>query len=205
MVTITTTGSGEVRRLAERATLTAYVSVASEDRDASIDGATTLHNELVARAVRLRDAGAATWHEASSPSTSVNRWDEQSGRRTEHVTTSSVRVRVCELSLVAELVDEFGRAGASVGVDWSLTDATRRELARSMRTTAIADARGRAADYAEALGMSVRQVVAVREDDHGPIGPMMRAAMSTMDAGRADVTVPEIPVTVSVTGEFLAE
>ena len=69
MPQIHATGTYETFTRAERAVVTARVSVASADRARSIADATALHNWIAGRAQQLRDGGDATWYAADAPST----------------------------------------------------------------------------------------------------------------------------------------
>lgn len=207
MTSIHATGTSTAHYPAERATVTARVSVTSRDRASSIDQATRLHNALVARAVQLRDGGDATWYAADPISTWAQKNYDQgydSKPTIEHATSSSVRVKLSNLELVSALVEEFSQAGASTDVDWSLTEESLREREREARRAAVAEARAVAEDYADALGERIAKVVSISDTRDAPfVGGPRFAAAARMDASApAEVTIAEITVSASVQGVF---
>ncbi|QZY51778.1 SIMPL domain-containing protein [Leucobacter tenebrionis] len=206
MTTIHATGTAETHVLAERATITALVSVTSRDRSGSIDAATRLHNWLVQRAEQLRASGDATWHSADPITTwSYKSYAEGKPKQVvfEHRTSSRVRVKLSNLPLVSALVTELAEAGVTTDVDWSLTENTRRVYERRMRKAAVESAREVANDYAEALGQRIESVVSISD---APVGGGAPAAFARAAAGSGapEVTVAEITVSATVSGVYEA-
>lgn len=207
MTTIHATGTAETHLLAERATITALVSVTSRDRSGSIDAATRLHNWLVQRAEQLRGSRDATWHSADPITTwSYKSYAEGKPKQIvfEHRTSSRVRVKLSNLSLVGALVTELAEAGVTTDVDWSLTENTRRVYERRMRKAAVESARETANDYAEALGQRIESVVSISDTPVGGGAPAA-FARSAAAAGASEVTVAEITVSATVSGVYEAE
>jgi len=207
MTTIHATGTAETHVLAERATITALVSVTSRDRSGSIDAATRLHNWLVQRAEQLRGSRDATWHSADPITTwSYKSYAEGKPKQIvfEHRTSSRVRVKLSNLSLVGALVTELAEAGVTTDVDWSLTENTRRVYERRMRKAAVESARETANDYAEALGQRIESVVSISDTPVGGGAPAA-FARSAAAAGAPEVTVAEIIVSATVSGVYEAE
>ncbi|MGY5764756.1 SIMPL domain-containing protein [Brachybacterium sp. DNPG3] len=210
MTTIQARGEHESHHVAERATITARISIASEDRERSIAEATALHGRIMGIARDLREQGAATWHAGEPIRTYGTRtYREGKSRRVviEHRTTSAVRVKVSDLEQVSTLVTLLAEMGATTDVDWSLTEASRREHEKAARRSAVRVAREIAGDYAEALGERVGLVVSISDvPGGGAIAPM--AASMRMVAGgagaveAAEVTIAEITVRAEVTGLF---
>ncbi|MBL3687629.1 DUF541 domain-containing protein [Leucobacter zeae] len=208
MTTIHATGTSETHVLAERATITALVSVTSRDRSGSIDAATRLHHWLVQRAEQLRGSGDATWHSADAISTySYKSYAEGKSKQVvfEHRTSSRVRIKLSNLSLVGALVTELAEAGVTTDVDWSLTEASRRVHERRMRKAAVEAAREIANDYAEALGQRIASVVSISDTPMGGGAPMAAFARSAAGSGAPEVTVAEITVSATVNGVYEAE
>lgn len=209
MTTIHATGTGETHVLAERATITAIVSVTSRNRSESIAAATRLHNWAVQRAEQLRAAGDATWH-AADPITTWSYKSYADGKPKqvimEHRTSSRVRVKLSNLSLVGALVAELAEAGLTTQVDWALTEASRRVHERRMRKAAVEEARAVAEDYAEALGQRIAGVVSISDASTSGPGPERAVARSAAAPGAAaEVTIAEITVTATVAGVYEAE
>lgn len=210
MSQIHATGTHDAHYRAERATVTAAVSVASNDRGRSIADATALHNWIAQRAQQLRDAGDATWHAADAPSTWARKSYAEGTRQQvviEHVTSSRVRIKLSNLDHVGPLVEELSVAGAETSVHWSLTEASRRLCERQARRAAVSTAREIAEDYAEALGEQIIRVVSISDvlkSDFG--GPQPRFAMAAGFAhDSAEVSVAEITVSATVQGVFESE
>ena len=205
MTTIQATGTHESHHRAERATITAHVSIVSVNREQSISSATELHNRIVQRANELRASGDATWHAADPISTfSRKNYDQGKGSKVviEHVTTSRVRVKLSNLELVSKLVDELSNAGARTNVDWTLTEAFRRECERVARKAAVSAARAVADDYAEALGERIVRVLSISDAPGGFAGGVQARFAADSAGGGAEVTVAEITVSASVQGDF---
>lgn len=204
MTLLTITGKSERFILAERATITARVSIGSRNRQESIRKAQELHNSLAEQAQGLRASGAATWHQASPSTTWVRTWvDKENKVQTEHVTTSHVQVKLSALALVPEVVGRWSTLGAAVSTEWSLTEATKASQVRQLRGAAVAEARAKAADFAGALNQQVVSVVALRDvQDASVFASSARAGGST--GGAAEVTIAEITVGCTVSMDFEA-
>ena len=209
MTTIHATGSSQTHHLAERATVSARVSIAAPGREESIEGATRLHNLLVARAKQLRENDDATWHSADPISTWArkNYHDgTEANPATEYVTSSRVQVKLSNLDLVSAFVAELALLGAETDVAWSLTETSRRAHERAVRKAAVLAARDVAEDYAEALGERVARVVSVSDSSTVSMPMPGVRMMAAMDAApSAEVTVAEIAVSATVQGEFESE
>lgn len=202
MTVITTVGTAERHLSAERATLVARVSVSDADRTTAIAAATALHNRLAARAGELHAAGDATWHHASTLSTGVHQWVDNDGSlHREHVTTSSVQVKLSNLDRVADTVEQLSAMGASVHASWALTEVTRTRVTREIRAAAVSDARVEADDFASALGTTIARVVTLRASGAGP-GPVGLRSAAMASGESAEVSIPDITVRVEVTAEF---
>lgn len=206
MTTIHATGTSEMHFLAERATITARVSVTSRDRSESIAAATRIHNRAVQRAEQLRTSGDATWHAADPISTWTHKSYAEGSKKTvvvEHTTSSRVRIKLSNLPLVSGLVAEFAEAGLSTDVDWALTEASRRACERRARKAAVDEARAIADDYAEALGERIGSVVSISDTLAAAFQPQARfASAAAAGGGSAEVTIAEITVSATVAGIY---
>ncbi len=206
MTTIHATGTSELHLRAERATVTARVSVTSRARPESIAAATRLHNWVVQRAEQLRASGDATWHAADPISTWANKSYAAGSKKTvivEYTTSSRVRIKLSNLDLVSGFIAELAEAGLFTDVAWSLTEASRRVCERRARKDAVDEARAVAEDYAEALGERIGAVVSISDSSAGGLQPPARfASARAADGGTAEVTVAEITVSASVAGVY---
>lgn len=205
MPQIHATGTKESFYRAERATITARVSVVSTDRSRSIADATSLHNWVAGRAQQLRSSGDATWHAADAPTTSSRKSYAEGNKSKviiEHVTSSRVLIKLSNLDIVAALVAELSEAGAETNVSWALTDASKRAHERTARKGAVGAARAIADDYADALGEKIVRVVSISDSSGGYGGPMQARFSADSAGGSAEVTVAEITVSATVQGVF---
>ncbi|MDZ8274624.1 SIMPL domain-containing protein [Microbacterium aquimaris] len=202
MTVITTVGSAERHLPAERATLVARVSVSHTDRATAIAEGTALHNRLAERAGELHASGDATWHHASTLSTGVRQWVDHDGTtHREHVTSSSVQVKLSNLNRVADTVEQLSAMGATVQTSWSLTEATRTRVTREIRAAAVSAARQEADDFASALGTTIARVATLRSGDAGA-APMALRSAAPASHESAEVSIPDLAVRVEVTAEF---
>lgn len=202
MTTLSVTGIAVHHLRAERATLTARVSFSAPNRTDSMRGAAELHQRLVASAQQLRTDGRATWHEAGPSATSLKTWTEQGSKRSEHVTNSTVKVKLRDLALVAEVIDTWSHWGASVATSWSLTEATKQKHQRQLRRLAIVDARARATDFATALEQQIVGVTAVKEQGDWS-QPTTRSQSAS--SGPPEVAVAELTMECRVSVDFETE
>lgn len=205
MPQIHATGTKESFYRAERATITARISVVSTDRSRSIADATSLHNWVAGRAQQLRSSGDATWHAAEAPTTSVRKTYAEGNKSKvilEHVTSSRVRIKLSNLEIVGALVAELSEAGAETSVSWALTDASKRAHERTARKGAVGAARAIADDYADALGEKIVRVVSISDSSGGYGGPVQARFASDSAGAGPEVTVAEITVSATVQGVF---
>lgn len=199
MTEIKVEGLGERHLRAERATLTAQVGIAHRDRSESIARGAAVHAGIARRAAELRDSGAATWHSIDPLATNVRTWTDKDGKKhQDHVTSGTVRIKLSRLSIVADAVAELSALGAAVSTAWALTETTKLRTTKELRTAAVQDARAKADDFASALGTAVIGVIRVTEAAGYSAGGMRGAAGGQHD----ELTIPEITVRVSITGEY---
>ena len=201
MPQINASGTHESFYRAERATVTARVSIVSKDRSRSIADATSLHNWLAGRAKQLRESGDATWHAADAPTTWARKSYAEGDTSTviiEHVTSSRVLIKLSNLDLVGSLIAELSESGAETHVSWALTDSSKRTYERKARKAAVGAARAIADDYADALGDRLVRVISILDAPGGYGGPAQARFSAASNGGGAEVTVAEITVSATV-------
>ncbi|MGH2619810.1 MAG: SIMPL domain-containing protein [Anaerolineales bacterium] len=176
--TISVTGIGEARGDPDIATLNIGVNVANSGIDAAVEES----NETVARiTAALTGLGIL---EADIQTTSFNVWREDiyspetgqvTGEYRYHV-DSSVQVNVREISRASEVLKVAIENGANniYGPSFAIdnTDA----LATQARAAAVADARARAEQVAAELGLTLGEVLSVKEVSGGPVYAYFAAA-----------------------------
>jgi len=176
--TISVTGYGEARGNPDIATLNLGVTVANS----SIDAAVEESNETVARlTAALTGMGIL---EADIQTTNFNVWREDiyspetgqvTGEYRYHV-DSSLQVNVREISRASEVLKVGLQNGANniYGPSFAIdnTDA----LAAQARAAAVVDARARAEQVAAELGLTLGEVMSVKEVSGGPVYAYFAAA-----------------------------
>ena len=169
--TILVTGYGEARGNPDIATLNIGVNVANTGIDAAVEES----NETVARiTAALTGMGIL---EADIQTTNFNVWREDiyspetgqvTGEYRYHV-DSSVQVNVREISRASEVLKVAIQNGANniYGPSFAIdnTDA----LAAQARAAAVVDARVRAEQVAAELGVTLGEVMSVKEVSGGPV------------------------------------
>lgn len=165
-------------------------------------------------------SGPVTWWATQQVRTWAERPWNQDGRQLPLVHHASVGVQV-KFRDFARLSSWVGRLVEAAegfrldGVVWSLTEAHRLELERTVRTRAVQDAVRRAQEYADALGLGPVRPVAVA--DAGMLGPglspmgggggayLRMAAKDTGGGGtELELSPEDIEVSAEVDARFVA-
>lgn len=162
------------------------------------------------------DRGPVTWWSTKHVSTWSNRPWNQDGKQLPLVHHASVGVEVkfrdfaVLTAWVARHVEQT--AGFSLdGVEWALTEARRKQLARDVRARAVQDAAARAQEYADALALGPVRPVALAdagmlsEGLHPQAQAEMAFARMAKDSGGELALAPgDIEVTAVVDARFVA-
>lgn len=116
------------------------------------------------------------------------------------VASNDISIRVRDFARLGELLDRLLRDGANQfsGVSFSVQDPT--PLVDEARRRAVADARRKAELYAEAAGLSLEQVLEIREpgSDAAPV-PRMARMESVMDQAAMPVAGGEVSFSAQIT------
>jgi uncharacterized protein YggE len=177
MAEVETHGTGEVERLADRARLAVFYAEQAKDRATAV-------NALSARIGAVESVLSRDGVQARDRQLSVQiMWDGK--RRSGFRATQSYGVRVTDLSALDELIaDLVGTEPAGLhGPSWELAD--RDEAMREAQRAAVADARRRAAAYAQALGLRLGPLLRVTDAAGVPpvrYGATMSRTMSATTA-----------------------
>lgn len=210
MTAITARGTSTRHYPAERATLGIRIESIESERFDSISGNGEKHNAALNRVRELEDSGDATWTHSDAPVTYERHVKSTSSVPgapeyvVEYVTSSRVLVKVSNLSLVSGLVREFSFLGTT-SVSWALTEASRTQYESYARRRSVEKARDIAADYAEALQKDIVSVISISDVDQGVSVAGVRGGAGASNSAAAEVSIPEITITASVTGEYSAE
>jgi uncharacterized protein len=216
--TIAVTGHAEERVAPELGAVTLSVGSSGAARDDVYARTSTAHERLLAEVRALEASGALdSWSAGQLRLWSYRPWNSE-GRQLPVVHQSSAEVEVVftDLSRLGEwLGDAATAADLTVGgIDWRLSDATRRRLQESAQRAAVSDALAKAQVYASALGLGTPTPVELA--DHGmltaqPIPSaqkaiMMLAAGDTRGGAPATEFAPaELVIEASVDARFTAE
>jgi uncharacterized protein YggE len=162
-VTISVRGESHVDVPPELGTV--QVAVRATDRDATKAYERVLRrtSELSEHLTNLHESGVVLrW--SVDP---LSRWEdiEPTSSRRLHEVRQAVRFTMPSREHIAEWLSTSAEDdGLEInGVGWSLTDETTRRLLREVRAAAVADARARAQDYADAAGLDPPRLTALAD------------------------------------------
>jgi uncharacterized protein YggE len=214
--TIAVTGRAEERIAPELGVVSLSVGAQGPGRDEVAVRTSSAHERLLTEVRELEASGALdTWSAGQLRVWSYRPWNAE-GRQLPVVHQASADVEVIFSDLV-KLGEWVGETAATVevtigGIDWRLTDATRRRVQEAAQRGAVADAVAKARVYASALDLGAP--VPTELADHGMLSaaPVSAAPtammMRTADLGAAPTTefAPALLVIeASVDARFTAE
>ncbi|MDQ3469353.1 MAG: SIMPL domain-containing protein, partial [Actinomycetota bacterium] len=146
----------------------------------------------------LRDAGAG---DEDLRTTGINLWHDQ--RERQFVATNQLRVTVAADD-VGPRIDVAGRAGGDEftldGVTFSVADPA--ALVAPLRQQALADARSKADELAEAEGATVGLALSITEGGSGGHVPTFKARTAMAAAPPVEVGAESLSLSVTVTYEI---
>ncbi|GII98101.1 uncharacterized protein DUF541 [Sediminihabitans luteus] len=204
---------------AERGTVHVRIKATADDTRSPRERADSAFGAVASLAASAVADGAATWWGADGVVTwSATQWHKPSAHvdgvyLDRHHAAASIDVKFSDVPrLHAFVLDVHQVPDARVHrVEWTLTEATRRDALRATRTGAALDARSRAEAYAGALGLS--EVAIVHLYDEGLRPGLARGAAETGvgarngvgsggDTGDLALHPDQISVTTVVTADF---
>lgn len=216
--TIAVTGRAEERIAPELGAVTLSVGAQGAGRDDVVARTSTAHERLLAELRELEASGALdTWSAGQLRIWSYRPWNSE-GRQLPlvHQANADVEVIFTDLSRLGEWVGEAATASDLTigGVDWRLTDATRRRVQEAAQRGAVADAVTKARVYASALGLG--EPTPVELADHGMLGVqplaaaapkalMMRTAADGGGAPTTEFAPAQLVIEASVDARFTAD
>ncbi|WP_022890540.1 SIMPL domain-containing protein [Agromyces italicus] len=150
-------GTAEERIDPELGAVALTVGVSEPDRDTALARTTEARERLIAEIRELEDAGLLdTWSAGQLRVWSHRPWNNE-GKHLPlvHQTSAEVEIVFTHLERLGEWVSgaSIGEAVAIGGIDWRLTDASRRRVQELAQRAAVADALEKARVYASALGL----------------------------------------------------
>jgi uncharacterized protein len=215
--TIAVTGHAEERVAPELGVVSLSVGAQGPGRDEVAARTGSAHERLLAEVRELEASGALdTWSAGQLRAWSYRPWNAE-GRQLPivHQASADVEVIFSDLAKLGEWVGESAvTADVTIGgIDWRLTDATRRRVQEAAQRGAVADALAKARVYASALDLGAPVVTELA--DHGmlsaapsPIAPaamMMRTAADVGGAPTTEFAPAHLVIEASVDARFTAE
>ena len=213
---ITVRGSHTEYRRPERATVQVRVGLEGPApaavHAAATRAATALTEDL--RDLHDGDRGPVTWWSSDQLRTWAHRPWNQDGKLLPLVHHAQVELQA-KFSDFDRLSDWLGVAmgvdGVSLqGIDWTLTEARKRDLVEQVRVAAVRDARDRAQAYADALGLGPVRVVALADagmlgEGLAPTGGVGIASFARGAAGGGELafTPQDVAVSTQVDAVFV--
>lgn len=217
-ITITVAGEAELRHTAELATVSLTLGFEGPVREEVLRRSTQLHGEVTAEVEALHSPASGPVTEWASEQLRV--WGQrpwnQNGEQLPVVfhSAASVTATFTDFAGLSSWVSTISLvSGVTVnGIDWTLSDETRRELDGAAQRDAVAAAVTKAKNYAASLGFA--DVVPVAVSDAGLLGdpdrpmPMVMAMRSALgerhDADATEFKPEKISIKASVQARFSA-
>lgn len=195
---LTVSGTGQISAVPDMATVTLGVSRAAP---AAAEALEAMSADAEAVLARLAAAGIAPRDIQTTGLTVAPRWQPGSPGRPAQVdgyeASTRVTVQIRDLDALGQVLAAVAAAGANLfqGLDFGLADPA--PARNEARRRAVADARARAALYAEALGLPLGPLLALDEGGGGS-APAPRAAYA-MASDAVPVAAGEITLSATVT------
>jgi len=215
--TIAVTGRAEERIAPELGAVSLSVGAHGAGRDDVYARTSAAHERLLAGVRELEASGALdTWSAGQLRVWSYRPWNSE-GKQLPvvHQASAEVEVIFTDFARLGEWVGDAASATELTigGVDWRLTDATRRRVQEAAQRSAVADALAKAQVYASALGLGAPP--AGEGAEHGvrnphPLPPAQKAMLmrATADFGgppSAEFAPAQLVIEASVDARFTAE
>ncbi len=203
--TISVSGDGEVFAVPDTATFSVTIQERAKDVAAAQTAATKKNNDVIAY---LKEAGVEE-KDIQTADYNVNPQYEysngvctagfcQPGKQTlvGFEVTQTLTVKVKDTDKAGELLSGVGSRGASSVSGLSFTIDDQDQLEADARDKAIADAKAKADELAESLGVSIVRVVGFTENAYQPYYAYGRGgvAMDAVKLESAAAPSPELPV-----------
>ncbi|HEY43278.1 MAG TPA: SIMPL domain-containing protein [Anaerolineae bacterium] len=201
--TITVTGFGKARANPDRASVSVGVNVADEDITLAVEES----NETIAR---ITDAVMGLGVEEADIQTTnfsiwaEEQWDPETGQRKEeklYRVDSTIQINVNDTEKIGKILETSIANGANniYGLNFGIQDPS--GLAAEARVLALEDARQRAEQITQELGVTLGEVQHAVEVSGGSVMPYFEAAMYGIGGGGGSPPISEGSMTVTVSIE----
>lgn len=201
-------GHGEVMTRPDTATVTSGVVTEGASAREALDANTAAMSKLIAtlKAAGIADKDIQTSGFSVSPQYVYPKNDDGS-QQPPHIAgyrvTNTVSVKIGQLDSLGRVLDKVVSVGANTidGISFSVDDPA--SLYDRARREAFADARHKAQLYAAAAGVSLGQVISIRESTSAPPPPRPFLAKSMVaEAAPVPVEAGQIAYSVDVTVDW---
>jgi hypothetical protein len=201
--TITVTGFGKARANPDRASVSVGVNVADEDITRAVEES----NETIARiteAVKGLGVEEADIQTTNFSIWAEEQWDSETGQRKEeklYRIDSTIQINVNDVEKVGELLEVSIASGANnvYGLSFGIQDPS--SLAADARVGALDDARQRAEQIAQELGVTLGEVQSAVEVSGASVMPFFETAGIGMGGGGGEPPISEGSMTVTLSME----
>lgn len=200
--TITVTGFGKARANPNRASVSVGVNVADEDITRAVEES----NEIIARiteAVKGLGVEEADIQTINFSIWGEEQWDPETGQRKEerlYRIDSTIQINVNDVEKIGELLEVSIASGANnvYGLSFGIQDPS--SLAADARVGALDDARQRAEQVAQELGVTLGEVQSAVEVSGASVMPFFETAGFGMGGG-GEPPISEGSMTVTLSME----
>lgn len=204
--TVTVTGFGKALANPDRASISVGVNIADEDIARAVEESnqTIAHITDAVVALGVKEADIQTtnftiWAE--------EQWDQETGQRKEeklYRVDSQIQIIVNDTEKIGKILETSIANGANniYGLSFGIQDSS--DLAAEARVLALEDARQRAEQIAQELGVTLGEVQRVAEVSGGWVQPFYESAMYGIGGGGGEPPISEgsMSVTVSIDVAF---
>lgn len=203
LMKITVAGTATRAFYPERAVLRIGVSFQGDNQIEVRENATETAKKIsdMIEAQKSENPSPVTWSTVDPVGNSS--WRDHETKQRVHQAVTSIQVRYKDFDALSDMIDWCGRLeGVEIeGVDWELSQKTRRNSREAILTDAVRDARERAQVMASAAGGGTVTFVSI--SDRGYDSSRGEFAMRAMNYGGGLKLMPEdIEVSATVTAEF---
>lgn len=205
--TITVTGLGSARGNPDQATLSVGINVLNKDVTLAVKES----NDTIARITEVIKEFGVEEDDIQTASFNIwaeDQWDPQTGLRMEEKlfrVESTIQINVKDVDKIGEILEASIASGANniYGLRFGIQDPS--SLTAEARIGALDDARQRAEQIAQELGVSLGEVQSVVEISGGSMRPFFETAEFGLGGGGGEPPISEGSMTVTLSVQVTFE